>query len=164
MSLGEMLWIFSERGGVMIEGMQKETFSKRDGDFDDDDASPAQLMKGEREKWMEGREEMSTQLLWLPERGSSNGTWHSGPLLHTAGGGGREWALTAGRKYGREEVRAAEERLQGCMCNQLGGIQNTGLFCTRGRWLSVQSVRQNQRFVNMKSRRRKIWSDTGMAE
>lgn len=46
----------------------------------------------------EGREEMSTQLLWLPHRGSSNGTWRSRPLLHAASGGGREWALTAGRK------------------------------------------------------------------
>ncbi|KAA8582802.1 hypothetical protein FQN60_006473, partial [Etheostoma spectabile] len=68
---------------------------------------------------------MSTQLLWLPDRGSSNGTWRSRPLLHAAGGGGREWTLTAGRKDGREEVRAAEERLQGCMGNQLWGIGNT---------------------------------------
>ena len=76
-----------------------------------------------------GREEMSTQLLWLPERGSSNGTWHSRPLLHAAGGGGSEWALTARRKDGREEGRAAEEeRLQECTGNQRGGIGNMGIL------------------------------------
>lgn len=54
----------------MTEGAGKQIES-REGDDDDDDASPAQLIRRERE--MDGAEgggeEMSAQLLWLPERG-----------------------------------------------------------------------------------------------
>lgn len=62
----------------------------------------AHLMKREKGKWMvEERKRGNVRTITVAaQRGYSNGTWHSGPLLHAAGGGDREWALTAGRKMG----------------------------------------------------------------
>ncbi|CAB1433979.1 unnamed protein product [Pleuronectes platessa] len=56
----------------------------------------------------------------------------AGPLLHAAGEGGREWALTVGRKDGKEEVRAAEERLLGCKGSRLVEIQKHMQSRSRG--------------------------------
>lgn len=67
---------------------------------------------------------------------------------------------SGGRKDGREEASAAEERLQGCKGNRLGGTHNTGNVVYRAReeggQLSVENGTQNQRCQSLL-----IWREGG---